>query len=68
MPEGDTLCGPEFKEAPTEVRKQRKSVAGIPAETGGSKHGSAKGRVTFEDLKEDLIQELNITLKIMVCI
>lgn len=46
------------QEAPAEVRKQGKSVAGIPVEAGGSKHGSSKGRVTFEDLTNNrIIQE-----------
>lgn len=48
----------QVQEAPAEVRKQGKSVAGIFAEAGGSNPGSTKGKVTFDDLTNNgIIQE-----------
>lgn len=66
--EGDIVCEPEVKEVPAELRKHGKSVGGIPAEAGASKHGSAKGRARFEDLMEDLIQEPCFTPEMITCI
>lgn len=56
------------QDAPAEVRKQGKSVAGIPAEAGGSKLGSTKERVMFDDLTNNgIIQEPCFRLEMIAC-
>lgn len=57
------------QEAPAKVRKQGKSVAGIPVEAGSSKHSSTKGRAMFEDLTNNgIIQEPCFRPEMIVCL